>query len=81
MFVMMMQNLVKVNVAKQSFRETRSLKDWETITFNFYYLQHKKFHIYKRYISKNYWQFIVADDITRCTFKMYKKEAKQCLIG
>ena len=81
MFVMMMPNLVKVNVAKQLVRETRSLTNWETITFNFYYLQHRKFHIYKRYISKNYWQFIVADDITRCTFKMYEKEAKQCLIG
>jgi len=78
---MMMQNFVNVNVAKQSFRDTRSLKDWETITFNFYYLQHKNFHIYKRYISKNYWQFIVADDITRCTFKMYEKEAKNAELG
>lgn len=66
----MMPNFLKTNLAKQSFRETRSLKDWETITFNFYYLQHK------RYISNNYWQFIVADDITRCTFKMYEKRAK-----
>ena len=73
---MMMPNSLKINLAKQLFRETRSLKDWETITFNFYHLQHKNFHIYKRNISSNYWQFIVADDITRCTFKMYEKEAK-----
>jgi len=78
---MMMQNFVKVNVAKQLVRETKSLTNWEAITFNFYYLPYKKFHIYKRYISKNYWQFIVADDITRCTFNMYEKEAKQCRIG
>lgn len=72
----MMPNSLKINLAKQLVRETRSLTDWETITFNFYHLQHKNFHIYKRNISRNYWQFIVADDITRCTFKMYEKEAK-----
>ena len=72
----MMQNSLKINLAKQLVRETRSLKDWETITFNFYYLRYRNFNIYKRYISNNYWQFIVADDITRCTFKMYEKEAK-----
>jgi hypothetical protein len=73
---MMMQNSLKINLAKQLVRETRSLKDWETITFNFYYLRYRNFNIYKRYISNNYWQFIVADDITRCTFKMYEKRAK-----
>jgi len=52
MFVMMMQNLVKVNVAKQLVRETRSLTSWETITLNFYYLQHKNFHIYIKDISQ-----------------------------
>ena len=78
---MMMQNFVKVNVAKQLVRETKSLTNWEAINFNFYYLPYKKFHIYKRYISKNYWQFIVADDITRCTFKMYEKEAKNAELG
>ena len=72
----MMPNSLKINLAKQLVRETRSLKDWETITFNFYYLRYRNFNIYKRYISNNYWQFIVADDITRCTFKMYEKEAK-----
>ena len=72
----MTPNSLKINLAKQLVRETRSLTDWETITFNFYYLQHKNFHIYKRNISSNYWQFIVADDITRCTFKMYEKRAK-----
>jgi len=81
MFAMMMQNLVKVNVAKQLVRETKSLTNWDCISLNFYYLQHRGYDIYKRYISKNYWQFIVADDITRCTFKMYEKEAKQCRIG
>ncbi len=78
---MTMQNLVKVNVAKQLVRETKSLTNWTTITFNFYYLPYKNFHIYKRYISKNYWQFIVADDITRCTFMMYEKEAKNAELG
>ncbi len=72
----MMPNFLKINLAKQLVRETRSLKDWETITFNFYYLRYRNFNIYKRYISNNYWQFIVADDITRCTFKMYEKRAK-----
>ena len=72
----MMPNSLKINLAKQLVRETRSLKDWETITFNFYYLRYRNFNIYKRYISNNYWQFIVADDITRCTFKMYEKRAK-----
>lgn len=72
----MMPNFLKINLAKKLVRETRSLKDWETITFNFYYLRYRNFNIYKRYISNNYWQFIVADDITRCTFKMYEKEAK-----
>jgi hypothetical protein len=81
MFAMMMPNFVKVNVAKQLVRDSKALANWETITFNFYYLQHKKIHIYKRYISKNYWQFIVADDITRCTFKMYEKEAKNAELG
>ena len=73
---MMMLNSLKINLAKQLVRETKSLTNWETITFNFYYLRYRNFDIYKRYISNNYWQFIVADDITRCTFKMYEKEAK-----
>ena len=72
----MMPNSLKINLAKQLVRETRSLKDWETITFNFYYLRYRNFNIYKRYISNNYWQFIVSDDITSCTFKMYEKRAK-----
>ena len=37
MYAMMMQNFVKVNVAKQLVRDTRSLTSWETITFNFGY--------------------------------------------
>ena len=78
---MTMQNFLKTNLAKQLVRETRSLKDWETITFNFYYLRYRNFNIYKRYISKNYWQSIVADDITICTFKMYEKEAKNAELG
>jgi hypothetical protein len=71
---------VKISAAKKLAAEIKYL-EWDLVTFNFYYLQHKNFHIYKRYISKNYWQFIVADDITRCTFKMYEKEAKNAELG
>ena len=72
---------MKINLAKQLVRETKSLTNWETVTYNFYYLKYKNYHIYKRNISSNYWQFIVADDITRCTFKMYEKEAKNAKLG
>ena len=72
---------MKINLAKQLVRETKSLTNWETVTYNFYYIQYKNYHIYKRNISLNYWQFIVADDITRCTFKMYEKEAKNAKLG
>ena len=75
------QNILKINLAKQLARETKSLANWETVTYNFYYIKYKNYHIYKRNISSNYWQFIVADDITRCTFKMYEKEAKKCQTG
>ncbi len=77
----MMQNLVKINVAKQLVRESKHLTSWSLITYNFYHLQYKGYNIYKRNISLNYWQFIVADDITNCTFKMYEKEANNAKLG
>ena len=72
---------MKINLAKQLVRETKSLTNWETVTYNFYYLKYNNYHIYKRNISSNYWQFIVSDDITRCTFKMYEKEAQNAKLG
>jgi hypothetical protein len=77
----MMQNLVKINVAKQLARESKHLASWSLITYNFYHLQHKGYNIYKRNISLNYWQFTVCDDITNCTFKMYEKEANNAKLG
>jgi hypothetical protein len=77
----MMQNLVKINIAKQLVRESKYLTSWSLITFNFYHLQHKGYNIYKRNISLNYWQFTVCDDITNCTFKMYEKEANNAKLG
>ena len=73
MFAMMMRSLVKSSLAKILAKENKFTK-WECVTFNFYYLEHKNFHLYKRNISKNYWQFTVSDGITSCTFKMYEKE-------
>ena len=73
MSVMMMRSLVKLSLAKTLARETK-LIEWELVTYNFYYLEHKGFHFYKRNLSKNYWQFTVSNDITSCTFKMYEQE-------
>jgi hypothetical protein len=73
MFAMMMRSLVKSSLAKKLAKEIKLIK-WELVTINFYYLEHKGYHFYKRNISKNYWQFTVSDDITSCTFKMYEKE-------
>ena len=81
MCAMMMRSLVKANNAKQLARNSKHLANWTLITFNFYHLQLDGYNIYKRNISRNYWQFTVADDITSCTFMMYEKEAKRCLIG
>ena len=72
----MMQNSLKVNNAKQLARKSKHLANWTLITFNFYHVQLNGYNIYKRNISKNYWQFTIADDITSCTFMMYEKEAK-----
>ena len=46
----------------------------ENVVQDLYYLSFRGYNIYKRKISKNYWQFTVANDITSCTFKMYEKE-------
>ncbi len=73
MSAMMMRSLVKSTLAKQLARETK-LIEWKLVTYNFYYLEHKGFHFYKRNLSKNYWQFTVSNDITSCTFKMYEQE-------
>ena len=75
MFAMMMQNL-KVSLAKRLARESKALANWENVVLDLYYSNFRGYKIYKRYISKNYWQFTVADDITQCTFLMYEKEAK-----
>lgn len=77
----MMQNFLKVNNAKQLARKSKHLANWTLITFNFYHVQLSGYNIYKRNISKNYWQFTIADDITSCTFMMYEKEAKYAELG
>ena len=69
-----MQNLVKINLAKQLAAEIKYL-EWDLITFNFYHKTYKGYNFYKRNISLNYWQYTVTNDITHCTFKMYEKEA------
>ena len=48
--------------------------EWESVVVDFFFIQHGGYNFYKRKISKNYWQFIVSNDITSCTFKMYHKE-------
>ena len=77
---MMMQNSLKTSAAKQLAAEIKYL-EWDQVTFNFYHKSFKGYNFYKRNISLNYWQYTVVDDITSCTFKVYEKEAKQCLIG
>ena len=67
---------MKLYIAKQLARESKSSGQWENVVLDLYHLEYKGYKIYKRYISKNYWQFTVADDITNCTFLMYEKEAK-----
>jgi hypothetical protein len=54
-------------------KETK-LSHWENVVQDLYQLSFRGHNIYKRKISKNYWQFTVANDITSCTFKMYEKE-------
>jgi hypothetical protein len=67
---------VKVNVAKQLARESKALANWDHLYLNTYTSRFRGYLIFKRKVSKNYWQFTVADDITSCTFLMYEKEAK-----
>jgi hypothetical protein len=81
MFAMMMPNSVKVNVVKQLARDSKALANWDHLYLNTYTTKFRGYIILKRKVSSNYWQFTVSNDITRCTFKMYEKEAKQCLIG
>jgi hypothetical protein len=66
---------LKSSVAKKLAAEIKYL-EWDLITFNFYHKSYKGYNFYKRNISRNYWQFTIADDITSCTFTMYEKEAK-----
>ena len=54
-------------------KETK-LSHWENVVQDLYHLNFRGYNIYKRHISKNYWQFTVSNDITSCTFKMYEKE-------
>ena len=77
----MMLNSLKVNNAKHLARCLLFLANWTFITFNFYHVQLSGYNIYKRNISRNYWQFTIADDITSCTFMMYEKEAKYAELG
>ncbi len=72
---MMMQNL-KINIAKQIARESKALAIWNYICLNSYSTSFRGYTIYKRNVSKNYWQFTIGNDITNCTFMMYEKEAK-----
>ena len=78
---MMMLHSLKINNAKQLARRSKRLANWTLITYNFYYLQLDGYNIYKRNISRNYWQFTIADDITSCTVQMYEKEAKNAKLG
>ena len=71
-----MQNSVKVNPAKQLVRESKTLANWDHLYLNTYTARFRGYLIFKRKVSKNYWQFTVCDDITSCTFLMYEKEAK-----
>ena len=69
--------ILKVNVAKQLARESKILANWDHLYLNTYTSRFRGYLIFKRKVSKNYWQFTVCNDITSCTFLMYEKEAKQ----
>ena len=71
---------MKIKYIKQLATEIKYSK-WDQVTFNFYYKHYKGLDFYKRNISPNYWQYTVSDDITRCTFKVYEKEAKNAKLG
>jgi hypothetical protein len=73
----MLQNsspLLKTKVMRDFVSLTKSLDQWENVVQDLYQLNFRGYNILKRKISKNYWQFTVANDITSCTFKMYEKE-------
>jgi len=73
----MLQNsspLLKTKVMRDFVKETKSLDQWKNVVQDLYQLNFRGYNILKRKISKNYWQFTVANDITSCTFKMYEKE-------
>ena len=70
------QNSLKVNVGKQLARDSKALATWDHLYLNTYTARFRGYLIFKRKISKNYWQFTVCNDITSCTFLMYEKEAK-----
>jgi hypothetical protein len=76
MYAMMMQNSLKINVGKQLARDSSSLANWDHLYLNTYTAYFRGYLIFKRRVTKNYWQFTVCNDITSCTFKMYEKEAK-----
>ncbi len=59
---------------KEFIRDSKYSNGWENVVKDLYHLSFRGYNIYKRKISKNYWQFTVANDITSCTFKMYEKE-------
>ena len=70
------QNSLKVNVGKQLARDSKALATWDHLYLNTYTARFRGYLIFKRKVSKNYWQFTVCNDITSCTFLMYEKEAK-----
>ena len=72
----MLQNsspLLKIKAMREFVKESK-LSHWENVVQDLYQLNFRGYNILKRKISKNYWQFTVANDITSCTFKMYEKE-------
>ncbi len=73
----MMLNSMKISLAKTLAREVRYFNSWELITCNFYQIEYKGYHLYKRKTSLNYFQYIVRDEESQCTFQMYEKE-KPC---
>ncbi len=77
MYAMMMQNFLKINLAKQLARDSKALANWNHLYLNTYTTKFRGYIILKRKVSSNYWQFTVSNDITSCTFLMYEKEAKQ----
>ena len=65
---------MNIKIMREFVKETKLSNGWENVVQDLYHLSFRGYNIYKRKISKNYWQFTVANDITSCTFKMYEKE-------